>query len=120
MPIRNVEIARKIINCVGVLNQTFQSVPVPAGGQVAVGALTSLTTFTVAHGLGYQPSPWAVSLKTWGVSGTAPAGLVITALDATNVTIQPSASQSAANTNFFIIIDLDTDIGGRNPSVLNG
>lgn len=120
--IRNNQICRKLINGVGVLAQTFQMSPLPAGGQIAVGALTANTRFTIAHGLGYTPSIWAVSARMFAVDddGTAVAGLAVDKVDATNVTLKPSASVTAANTNFLLLIDLDTDIGGHNTYVVGG
>lgn len=105
----------KIINAVGVLGQAFATSPVPAGGQVAVGALTANTRFTIAHGLGYKPALWAVSSKTISLDDdNATYGLTLVKVDATNITMKPSASVTAANTNFLVEIQLDTDIGGRN------
>jgi hypothetical protein len=115
MPTPYKEILRKVINGVGVVGQAFQLNPLPPGGAVAVGALTANTRFTIAHGLGYAPTVWAVSARMIAVDddGTAVAGLAVDKCDATNVTLKPSANVTAANTSFLLIIDLDTDIGGR-------
>lgn len=110
------EMARKLINGVGVLKQTFAMTPVPAGGQVATGALTANTRFTVAHGLGYPPLIAVVNARFFSLNddtSTTP-GLSVVAVDATNVTLKPSANVTAANVNFLLTIDLDVDDGGRN------
>lgn len=119
MPIRFSELDRKIINGVGVLNQTFQASPIPAGGQVAVGALTATTRFTIAHGLNYKPSLSAVAVKSMAQDDdtTAATGYTVVKADSTNVTLKPSITTTAANVNFLLIIDLDTDVGGRNSAV---
>lgn len=116
MPVKYSEQLVKVINAVGVLNQTFAAPIIPAGGQVAVGALTATTRFTVAHGLGYKPNLWAVSTRVMGNNDdtTAAFSLALVAVDATNVTLKPSISVTAANTSFLLLIELDTDIGGRN------
>lgn len=114
------EQARKIINGVGVLGQAFGASPIPAGGQVAVGALTATTRFVIAHGLGYKPSLNAIAIRAMAVDDdtTAATGYTVVKADSTNVTIKPSITTSAANTNFLLIIDLDTDVGGRNSAVV--
>lgn len=108
--------AKKIINGVGVLNQTFQASPKPAGGQVATGALTATTRFTFPHGLGYTPNLTAVAIRAMAQDDdtTAATGYTLVKADSTNLTIKPSITTSAANVNFLVIIELDTDIGGRN------
>lgn len=110
------DLTRKLINVVGVLNQTFQMSPIPAGGQVAVGALTSVTRFTVAHGLNYTPLLAVISTKAFALDDdtSATPAYSVDKVDSTNVTLKPSANVTAANVNFLLSIDLDTDIGGRN------
>lgn len=110
------EMARKIINGVGVLKQTFSITPIPAGGQFATGALTANTRFTVPHGLGYPPFINVCNARFIALNddtSTTP-GLAVVAVDGTNITLKPSANVTAANVNFILTIDLDTDDGGRN------
>lgn len=106
----------KIINGVGVVGQAFSVSPVPAGGATAVGAITANTRFVIAHGLGYKPNPWAVNARVMGIDddATAAFGLNVVKVDSTNVTLKPTATTAAANVNFLLVIELDTDIGGRN------
>lgn len=109
----------KIINAVGVVGQTFALSPRPAGGQAATGALTANTRFTVAHGLGYTPTPYSIRL--WVVSPnddtTAPYSVAIVATSSTTITLKPSASVAAADVSIVVVIALETDVGGRNYAV---
>lgn len=116
MPVTYKEQLVKVINAVGVLGQAFAAPVIPAGGQVAVGALTATTRFTVAHGLGYKPNLWAISTRVMANADdtTAAFGLALVSADTTNVTLKPSISVTAANTSFLLLIELDTDVGGRN------
>lgn len=118
MPIAFKEINRKIISVIG--NTTLASNPgmvpaTPAGGRITLaGGVTANTAFTVAHGLGYTPTFWAVDVRTIGLDGTAAASYVVTAVDGTNITVMPSANQASGVVSFLLIIALDVDIGGRN------
>ncbi len=113
------ERATKIINGVGVAGQAFAASPIPAGGQVAVGALTATTRFTIAHGLGYKPSLSAVAIRSMAVDDdtTVATGYTVVKASTTTITIKPSINTAAADTNFLLIIELDTDSGGRNTAV---
>jgi hypothetical protein len=114
--LRYSENTRKIINGVGVLGQTFAVTPGNSSiSQYATGSLTSNTRFVVPHGLGYPPALWAVNARMIAVDddSTAVAGLAVDKCDGTNVTLKPSASVTAANVNFLLIIDLEVDDGGR-------